>query len=321
MAHLPCVRMGADLQLQAPNTWVSCNKTCLGSVDRYAALSIPPLDRIAQCFSPNNLKRLCHSCQRLSLEKGLPVPTPSSFNPVLLCEVDGVQFTNDSRLPLSLLLMGQLLSRQVTPARPQLNRSRNVPQSQHSRHERSSEVHVDDSRAAPKASHRNDRFPSRAQHTTSALGSKARLHSLREVDGNVGAPRRQQKYVRGKASKDHSYRSVCKSDNPQPSDKPRDAKSQKVHVNVSKSGSHNTKSRVTKECIVCTDNRSVHHFPNRAPTEHCDHDANICRRCLRIWIQSEFSTKIWNEINCPMCAARMQYNDIHDFAPKEVFRR
>ncbi|KAF2031325.1 hypothetical protein EK21DRAFT_63624, partial [Setomelanomma holmii] len=34
----------------------------------------------------------------------------------------------------------------------------------------------------------------------------------------------------------------------------------------------------------------------------------------------EFSAKIWNEINCPVCAARFRYDDMHEFAPRDVFR-
>lgn len=73
--------------------------------------------------------------------------------------------------------------------------------------------------------------------------------------------------------------------------------------------------------MICTDSRSLRHFPKRAQTAHCTHDVNTCRRCLRKWIQSSFKTKLWDQINCPECGLRMQYDDIREFAPPEIFRR
>lgn len=76
-----------------------------------------------------------------------------------------------------------------------------------------------------------------------------------------------------------------------------------------------------KECIVCTDSRSLHRFPIRPPTTQCTHGVDVCRRCLRAWITSEFATKIWDEINCPICPTRMQHMDMQEFAPRGIFRR
>lgn len=84
---------------------------------------------------------------------------------------------------------------------------------------------------------------------------------------------------------------------------------------------HRSQRKETKECILCTDTRSLHRFPNRPPTTQCTHEVDTCRRCLRKWIQSEFTTKIWNEINCPICSKRLQHSDMREFAPSDVFRR
>ncbi|KAF2270912.1 hypothetical protein CC78DRAFT_5996 [Lojkania enalia] len=76
-----------------------------------------------------------------------------------------------------------------------------------------------------------------------------------------------------------------------------------------------------KDCIVCTNSRSLRHFPKRPPTAGCTHEINTCKSCLRSWIQSEFESKMFDQIGCPECAIQMQYEDIQEFAPSQVFRR
>jgi hypothetical protein len=81
----------------------------------------------------------------------------------------------------------------------------------------------------------------------------------------------------------------------------------------------NTKEK--KECVVCTESRSLHRFPERPPTTACKHDIDVCRKCLRTWLASEFSTKMWNELKCPICPAPMQDRDMWEFAPKDIAKR
>jgi hypothetical protein len=79
--------------------------------------------------------------------------------------------------------------------------------------------------------------------------------------------------------------------------------------------------KATKDCMVCVETRSLSHFPKRAITAQCTHEVNTCRHCLRGWIRSEFKSKVWNQLDCPECKARMAYDDVKEFAPIEVFRR
>ncbi|KAJ4984141.1 E3 ubiquitin-protein ligase RNF19B [Stagonosporopsis vannaccii] len=79
--------------------------------------------------------------------------------------------------------------------------------------------------------------------------------------------------------------------------------------------------RQKKECVICTDNRCLSHFPSHAPTERCSHKADVCRRCLRQWITTTFAEKVWDEVNCPMCSERLDYEDVREFAPSEIFRK
>lgn len=92
-------------------------------------------------------------------------------------------------------------------------------------------------------------------------------------------------------------------------------------TSVGRNRTQKSQQRESKDCIICADTRSFHRFPNRPPTTQCKHDIDVCRRCLRTWMQTEFAVKIWDEINCPTCSARMQYEDMREFASKDVFRR
>lgn len=59
----------------------------------------------------------------------------------------------------------------------------------------------------------------------------------------------------------------------------------------------------TKECIVCTDEKSLARFPHRASTEHCSHETNTCFDCLETHIRAAMSNGVFNEelIWCPEC--------------------
>lgn len=76
-----------------------------------------------------------------------------------------------------------------------------------------------------------------------------------------------------------------------------------------------------RDCLVCVESRSLRSFPKRPPTEACQHDINTCKRCLRQWIKSEFGAKMWDQMSCPECGIRMQYDDMKEFAPSDVFKR
>ncbi|KAH7078278.1 hypothetical protein FB567DRAFT_406090, partial [Paraphoma chrysanthemicola] len=149
---------------------------------------------------------------------------------------------------------------------------------------------------------------------------------LREIDGNLGTPKRQQKYGRGKTSsdskrsRDSGHPRLRKADE-RSRDHSRHSEQHQSKTRTSQTSARHKKRHATRECVICTDIRPVHRFPDRAPTSQCTHASSACRHCLRTWIQSEFSTKIWNEINCPVCAERMQYDDMQEFAPRDVFRR
>lgn len=219
--------------------------------------------------------------------------------------------------------MGQFHSRQATPRRQQGGNVRAVSPPSRSSRNRPSKARSE-SGPTPAKSRRRGSISSRTHNTS---GQQARQqastnHSrqLREGHGNLPRSKTQARSGGNKGPKgpkqptDHQRLRKAGTSSQQPN------QTTQGHRKV-RSISRHSKPPTTKECLICTDTRSLHHFPDRPPTESCLHDTSVCRRCLRTWIQSESSIKIWNEINCPICAARMQHPDIREFAPKEVFHR
>jgi hypothetical protein len=90
-------------------------------------------------------------------------------------------------------------------------------------------------------------------------------------------------------------------------------------ISISELGLPPAKER--KECTACIESRSSRHFPQRPPTQQCDHEVHTCRRCLRAWIKSQLDSRIWDQIGCPDCASIMQCADVREFAGVDEFRR
>jgi hypothetical protein len=84
---------------------------------------------------------------------------------------------------------------------------------------------------------------------------------------------------------------------------------------------HSNSSRLRIDCLICAESKTARHFPTRPPTAVCTHNPQTCTHCLRQWIQSEFEGKVWDQIDCPECRERMQFEDIRQFAPSAIFRR
>ncbi|KAF2691867.1 hypothetical protein K458DRAFT_6566 [Lentithecium fluviatile CBS 122367] len=74
-----------------------------------------------------------------------------------------------------------------------------------------------------------------------------------------------------------------------------------------------------KECTICTESRLLSRFPKCPPTRSCTHSPDTCRRCLRKWITTSFTSKIWYHIDCPECNERLSYIDVKAFADPTLF--
>jgi hypothetical protein len=223
--------------------------------------------------------------------------------------------------------MGHPFSRQATTTRSKPGRKPPTLRSYRVLHLEDSDTETDACRRSEDSN--RDQLISPFAETAESHDSRSYTNALKDVRGNLGIPKRQPKYGRIKSHTetiritDDGPRRVRKSDTQQTRGVPKARPHTGPHISRSAEyqAHYPSHSSQTKECIICADTRSLHRFPDRLPTKDCSHDIDACRRCLRSWIQSEFSTKVWNEINCPICMTRMQIEDIRKFAPDKVFRR
>lgn len=74
-------------------------------------------------------------------------------------------------------------------------------------------------------------------------------------------------------------------------------------------------------CIVCFDEVLSVNRPRRRITATCNHEPDVCRACLTSSIAVQFGNKIWDQIDCPTCGARLSYEDVKLFADSSVFGR
>ena len=209
--------------------------------------------------------------------------------------------------------MGQSPSRQAPASSAQEGRTRRTSGAKIiSRHSRASDVpnrswNTYGGAKSPVQHHDYDLAPARVYHqartpdikahsrparpsedTVKSKSKDLNISKLRQHNGQKDTPnisntnRRERHQARVRQAKDET-KAQSKTDKQSSS-----LSNRRVH--------RHTRPKQTKECIVCTDTRSLHRFPTRPPTTQCTHEANVCRRCLRKWIQSESGTKIWNEV-------------------------
>ena len=63
------------------------------------------------------------------------------------------------------------------------------------------------------------------------------------------------------------------------------------------------------ECVVCYDSITSNHL-TRLSTISCDHLPNMCQLCLVQHITSSIDGKMWDQVDCPSCNERLDYQDI-----------
>ncbi|KAK7744699.1 hypothetical protein SLS62_010118 [Diatrype stigma] len=81
------------------------------------------------------------------------------------------------------------------------------------------------------------------------------------------------------------------------------------------------KPEMMKECVVCVDRKSLDEFPVRSVSGACEHPPQTCLACVEMSIKTNFENKTWNDIRCPECSARMDYEDVERYADRDTFAR
>ena len=76
-----------------------------------------------------------------------------------------------------------------------------------------------------------------------------------------------------------------------------------------------------RDCVVCFETLTVENTPMRKITPSCDHEPDVCTTCLSTSISTQFTGKVWDQIDCPTCGERLEYQDVQEFADSEVFGR
>lgn len=167
--------------------------------------------------------------------------------------------------------------------------------------------------------------PERARTNVRAYPSKRRTHETRsnlknKTSSNVESHRSRAAHPRVSGS-DHRQRNKAAASQSYISQPRSRQGGSNQHHSTTHTNTRHLQPKDRKECVVCADDRPLHRFPNHPPTTRCTHEVNVCRQCLRTWIASEFASKIWDEIDCPICSLRLQHEDMQEFAPSQIFRR
>jgi hypothetical protein len=77
--------------------------------------------------------------------------------------------------------------------------------------------------------------------------------------------------------------------------------------------------RPKRTCMTCMEDKHTSRFHVKV-TSNCSHDINICKPCLRHWIDERLNTNGTN-IPCPECNEAMGYEDVKRCAKKSQFER
>jgi hypothetical protein len=79
----------------------------------------------------------------------------------------------------------------------------------------------------------------------------------------------------------------------------------------------------TRTCLICFADANLDEFPSSAPTDQCDHLAQVCSTCIRQYLDVQVSGGDINCITCPQapCRNTLTPSDVQRYADPHVFRR
>lgn len=76
------------------------------------------------------------------------------------------------------------------------------------------------------------------------------------------------------------------------------------------------------ECKVCFDEKLRNDFPFRRVTKKCNHEpTDCCNSCLTQAIRTAFEGNMWDDIRCPICNEQLEFQDMAELAPPNIFER
>lgn len=83
----------------------------------------------------------------------------------------------------------------------------------------------------------------------------------------------------------------------------------------------NVANALPRDCVVCFETLSLKNTPKRKVTSSCNHEPEVCRSCITTSISTQFNSKVWDQIDCPTCGQRLDFQDVKAFADSVVFGR
>lgn len=77
----------------------------------------------------------------------------------------------------------------------------------------------------------------------------------------------------------------------------------------------------SRDCAVCFETLNPQNTPKQKTTSSCNHEMDVCISCLTTSISTQLDNKVWDHIDCPTCAQRLEFQDVKAFADPVAFGR
>ena len=81
------------------------------------------------------------------------------------------------------------------------------------------------------------------------------------------------------------------------------------------------KSSSRHQCRFCNKRQSENRFPTKKIIHNCDHNQNICLKCLKRNISLQFKKKNWNRLSCLDCEQMLKFQNVKNFAKTKIFKK
>ncbi|KAI5922984.1 hypothetical protein F4810DRAFT_671180 [Camillea tinctor] len=75
------------------------------------------------------------------------------------------------------------------------------------------------------------------------------------------------------------------------------------------------------ECVVCLEDKPIDLFPKATITRRCTHVPSLCLGCTDLSLASQIQNGLLNQLRCPECSERLDYEEVQRCTSTEVFAR